>query len=102
MKIEVRPSPIHGLGVFATQKIRKGERIGQYVGRKTNRDGRYVLWVEVGERWLGYNGQGRLRFLNHHSDPNSEFRGRDLYAIKAIQPGDEITFHYGEEWEDVA
>lgn len=103
MKVEVRASSIHGMGVFATDKIRRGERIGRYVGYRTNRDGRYVLWVtgKKGE-WQGYRGYGRLRFLNHRSDPNSEFRGVDLYATRTIRPGEEITFHYGEEWEDVA
>src|SRR5690606_23134130 len=31
-KIEARLSPIHGNGVFATEKIRKGERIIRYRG----------------------------------------------------------------------
>lgn len=103
MKIEVRPSPIHGMGVFATTLIRKEERIGRYVGYRTQRDGRYVLWVtgRTG-KWQGYRGYGRLRFLNHDPHPNSEFRGLDLYAVRPIRPGEEITFHYGEEWEDVA
>lgn len=103
MKVEVRPSPIHGKGVFATETIRRGERIGRYVGYRTKRDGRYVLWVtnKKGE-WQGYRGYGRLRFLNHRSTPNAEFRGIDLYAIRTIRAGEEITFHYGEEWEDVA
>ena len=103
MKVEVRSSPIHGMGVFATHTIRRGERIGRYVGYRTQRDGRYVLWVPGSkDEWKGYRGYGRLRFLNHRSDPNSDFRGTDLYAIRTIRPGEEITFHYGEEWEGVA
>lgn len=103
MKVEVRPSSIHGMGVFATDEIHRGERIGRYVGYRTQHDGRYVLWVAGDkEEWRGYRGYGRLRFLNHHHQPNSEFRGMDLFAIRNIQPGEEVTFHYGEEWEDVA
>jgi SET domain-containing protein len=103
MKIEVRSSRIHGRGVFAIQTIQKGERIGRYVGYRTRRDGRYVLWVRGKEgSWQGYRGYGRLRFLNHRRDGNSEFRGLDLHATRTIQPGEEITFHYGEEWEHVA
>jgi SET domain-containing protein len=100
MKIEVRPSPIHGCGVFARRPIRKGERIGQYLARRTNRDGRYVLWVEHEETKVikGYEGFGRLRFLNHRRKPNSKFDGLELYALKPIQPGEEITCHYGDEW----
>ena len=104
MKIEVRPSPIHGMGVFASRPIKPGERIGRYVSRKTERDGVYVLWVEDEneDRIQGYEGYGRLRFLNHANQPNSEFDGLDLYALSRIKPGDEITFHYGEDWENVA
>lgn len=102
MKIEVRPSSIHGRGVFAKKTIQKGERIGQYLARKTNRDGKYVLWVEYEQtkEIKGYEGFGRLRFLNHSSRANSRFDGLELFALKPIQPGEEITFHYGEEWVD--
>ena len=102
MKIEVHRSPIDGRGVFAKQIILRGERIGRYVGRKTKRDGKYVLWIATKRGWQGYNGTGRLKFLNHNACPNSEFRGLDLYALRTIRPGEEITFHYGEEWENVA
>ncbi len=102
MKVEVRPSPIHGMGVFAKHPIRRGERIGRYVGRKTRRDSRYVLWITTNEGWQGYNGSSRLRFLNHNACPNSEFRGLDLFALRTIRPNEEVTFHYGDEWEDVA
>lgn len=103
MHFEVRPSPIHGQGVFATGLIRKGQRIGRYTGRRTTRDGKYVLWLasKRGD-WRGYLGSGRLRFLNHDPRPNAEFRGLDLHALRSIRPGEEITFHYGDEWEDVA
>lgn len=102
MKIEVRRSPIHGNGVFARLPIRRGERIGRYASRRTTRDGTYVLWVEENPgQWQGYDGFGRLRYLNHSSSPNSIFDGLDLYAIRSIQPNEEITFHYGEEWQHV-
>ena len=42
-----------------------------------------------------------LRFLNHASKPNAEFDGDRLYARRVIRKDEEITFHYGEEWEDV-
>lgn len=62
----------------------------------------HVLWLHDGEQWKGYEGIGRLRFLNHDPRPNSEFRGLEVHAIRTIRPGDEITVHYGEEWVDVA
>lgn len=100
MKIEVRPSRIHGLGVFAKRQIRRRERIGSYLSRRTRRDGMYVLWVEDEElgKVEGYDGYGRLRYLNHSAMPNSAFDGLELYALRPIRPGEEITIHYGEEW----
>ena len=82
--------------------IRKGERIGRYVGRRTDRDGPHVLWIEYHDGWRGYDGFGRLRFLNHDDSPNSEFDGHDLYALRTIRRGEEITCHYGEEWSGAA
>ena len=102
MKLEVKPSPIHGLGVFARKRIRKGERIGKYVSRRTRQDGPYVLWVGDGGQWQGYEGYGRLRFLNHQPTPNSELDGLELHALRTIEPGEEITIHYGEDWAEVA
>jgi len=31
--------------------------------------------------------------------PNAEFLGLDLHATRNIQPGHEVTIHYGEAWE---
>ncbi|MFN3603881.1 MAG: SET domain-containing protein [Leptonema sp. (in: bacteria)] len=101
-KVYVAKSKIHGLGVFAKTKIRKSEYIGSYEGDIVLEDGTYVLWVqqEYGG-WILVDGKNELRYLNHSSNPNAEFRENKLYAIKTIHPGEEITFHYGEDWKDV-
>ncbi len=101
MQVEVQRSPIHGLGAFATRRFRRGERIGRYAARRSTADGPYVLWLHDGERWYGYDGYGRLRFVNHSGRPNAVFRSLDLYALRTIRPGEEITVHYGEEWAGV-
>ncbi|MBI1357058.1 MAG: SET domain-containing protein-lysine N-methyltransferase [Acidobacteria bacterium] len=65
-------------------------------------DARYVLWVDDGDGvWRGIDGQNELRYLNHSSQPNAGFDGPELYALRTIRVGDEITFHYGDEWEGV-
>lgn len=101
MKFDVKQSPIHGKGVFARQRIRRGERIGRYLSRRTTKDGTYVLWVEKDDGWFGYDGYGRLRFLNHRDPPNSVFDGLELFALSTIEPGQEITIHYGDEWNGI-
>ncbi len=98
--VECRQSTIHGLGAFATRSFDVGDHVGTYVGTPTDDDGTHVLWVETDDGgWRGIDGTGVLRFLNHSRTPNVEFDGSELHAIVAIKPGDELTFHYGEEWE---
>lgn len=93
-------SKIHGTGLFAAKAIRKGEYIGTYWGPEARRNGMYVLWVyeEDGleENAIGRSGRNLLRYLNHSVRGNTEFEGFDLYAIKNIKAGDELTFDYQE------
>jgi len=101
-RFEVRVSPIHGRGVFAQRRLRAGAHIATFEGRPTRRDGIHVLWVlDDHEREIGIEGRNGLRFLNHSQHPNAEFSGLELYATRNIQPGHELTIHYGEAWEDV-
>ncbi len=100
-KVEVRESPIEGRGVFAHQPIAAGAQIGTYHGKRTMRNGKYVLWVtdEDGTEY-GISGRSKLRYLNHSGEPNAEFYGDELYALRDIDPEEEITFHYGELFEE--
>ena len=100
----VADSPVHGRGLFARHDIPKDTWIGHYDGPQTLENGMHVLWVEAGddvsgEEWIGYNGDNELRFLNHAVKPNGEMDGLDLYAIRDIHAGEEITIDYGEEFE---
>lgn len=99
--VECRESAIHGKGAFATIGFSVGDHVGTYVGEPTGQDGIHVLWMESDDDggWQGINGTGVLRWLNHSRNPNVEFAGSDLLAIAAINPGDELTFHYGDEWD---
>ena len=96
----VAQSPIHGRGLFARRNIATEEYIGTYEGRATLKDGMHVLWLwnEESERWEGINGANEMRFLNHDSDPNADWWGNDLYAIRPIARDEEITFDYG--WDE--
>ena len=103
--IFVSESPIHGRGCFARRRIEKGEWIGAYEGEPTMDDNTYVLWVDRGgpetEDWRGVDGCNDLRYMNHSASGNAEFIGLDLFALREIEPGEEITFHYGDEWDEV-
>lgn len=97
-------SSIHGRGLFARRAIPRGEYIGTYWGPRAKRNGMYVLWVcndpENGEAWEGRSGRNLLRYLNHSADCNAEFDGYDLYALRDIEPDEEITFYYGDDFHE--
>ena len=94
----VDDSGIHGKGLYARVAIKKGEYMGTYDGPEGVENGSHVLWVEEDDgKWIGRNGQNILRYLNHHQTPHAEFRGFDLYAIKHIREGEELTIDYGEQ-----
>jgi SET domain-containing protein len=101
-KVYVGKSRIHGNGLFARRLIGKGEQIGRFEGNETDQDGRYVLWIEQDDcRYRGIEGTTELRFVNHSRLPNAEFVKDVLVALRPIQPGDEITCHYGESWGEL-
>ncbi|TVQ88476.1 MAG: SET domain-containing protein-lysine N-methyltransferase [Chromatiaceae bacterium] len=90
------PSSIHGLGCFARIAFRAGDWIGTYEGTPTTRDGTYVLWVGDDQgNWSGRSGSNLLRWLNHSDQPNTVFDGFQLYALRDIASGEELTFDYG-------
>ena len=98
----VDESPIHGRGLFARKKIRAEDYIGTYEGPATQNDGMHVLWLwnEETDRWEGINGKNEMRFLNHSNKPNADWWDDELYALRTIKKGEEITFDYGEDWAD--
>ncbi len=99
-EVDVRPSPLHGRGVFARNGIAADSRIGEYTGRETDVDGTHVLWVDEGDHWSARDGDPPLKFLNHSKTPNAYFDGYMLFAARDIAAGEEITFDYGDEWPD--
>lgn len=101
-----------GLGLFATEPIKKHALIAEYSGpriptaeaQKRERAGRSKYMFEISSRWT-IDGAGRDnlgRYANHACRPNAEsvlIRGKIyLKAIRRILPGEEITYDYGREY----
>ncbi len=102
-KLVVKRSLIHGKGLFAGQRFEPGDYIGRYEGPRTRRNGTYVLWVlDERGRGFGIDGKNHMRWMNHSGHPNADFEEDEIYAIRTIEPGEEITVHYGGDWDDVA
>jgi uncharacterized protein len=100
-----------GLGLFATEPIKKRAFIVEYKGRKLTteqadileaRGNRYLY--EINSRWTidGTTRKNLGRYANHSCRPNAESHSVGhkviLRAIKNIKPGDEITYDYGKDY----
>ena len=96
---EVRSSGIHGRGLFATESIPADTLIGTIEGKPTTRHGAYTIWFEdeSGEA-EGLRITNALRFVNHARPPNAAFFDTELWSLRRIRPGDEITHDYGPGW----
>jgi uncharacterized protein len=109
---EVRHSPIHGYGVFAARRIRKGTTVVEYLGDRVTHaqaDARYedkdpndnhTFLFTVDAKTVidgGVNGN-EARYINHGCDPNCESTTRNkrifIDAIRTIQPGEELAYDY--------
>lgn len=100
-----------GLGLFATKPIKKRSRLAEYKGplldvkaaeKAENSGNRYLF--EVNTRWT-IDGKGRnniARYFNHSCNPNADstIRGKRvfIYALRAIKPGEELTYNYGSDY----
>ena len=101
-----------GLGLFATQRIKKGTKIIRYFGplldSKKKKDdaieNKYLF--ELTNRWTidGSVRENVARYINHACKPNAESdvrpRKRKVFirAIKNIEPGQEINYDYGTDY----
>jgi uncharacterized protein len=116
--IEVRHSNVHGFGVFALRKIRKGTTVVEYLGDRVThdeadtryedkdaRDSHTFLFTVDAKTVIdgGVNGN-EARFVNHGCDPNcqSTTRKRRIFieAVRTIQPGEELAYDYQIQRDD--
>jgi uncharacterized protein len=116
--IEVRRSNVHGLGVFAAQRIVKGTRIIEYVGERVSHDEadrRYeekdandshtFLFIVDSKTVIDAGVDGNdARFFNHSCDPNCESVVENkrvfIEAIRTVEAGTELTYDYQIQRED--
>ncbi len=109
-RVDVQPSRIDGHGAFAGEAIPGRRKIGEIRGeaisvREARRRARplaRIMIVEVSEKRAidASASTDPLRFTNHSCAPNAVLRIRqgrvELYAMRAIAAGEELTVDYGE------
>ena len=90
--VYVAPSSIHGLGLFAAEKIECNRVIGWLRGRTCVEDGSHVLWLSE-DRAIEVLCD--LRFINHSDQPNAcYYDDLSVVALRDIAPDEEITHNY--------
>lgn len=107
--LEVRRG-IAGLGVFATEPLKKGEFLLEYWGPILNdeqmqkKGGKYLFEVGKNKTIDGSSRQNTARYVNHACKPNCEVTiHKDriyIKALKNIRSGDELSYDYGKEYVD--
>lgn len=110
----VRSSRIHGRGVFAARRIRKGTRIVEYRGERVGNDEadrrydedkmkRHHTFLFTLDRKTVIDGAagrggGDASYINHSCEPNCEavITGKRIFihALRTIQPGEELAYDY--------
>jgi SET domain-containing protein len=111
-RIKVRRSGVHGRGVFATTRIRKGACIIEYTGRRLPwkeaedqppRDPAdpyhtFLFSLDNGDVIDATVGGNESRWINHSCDPNCETIEKDdrifVHALRGLGPGEELFYDY--------
>jgi uncharacterized protein len=109
---EVRHSSVHGYGVFALRRIRKGTTIMEYLGDRVSHeeaDSRYenkdpndnhTFLFTVDSKIVidGGVGGNDARYINHSCDPNCESASQNkriyIETVRTVQPGEELAYDY--------
>jgi SET domain-containing protein len=105
-----RPGVGLGLGLYAREPFKTGEFVMEYTGNRIPTkeadilETRYLF--EIDKDWTidGSPRSNTARYMNHACYPNCEtdiVNGKILItAVRDIEPGEELTFDYGEEYFD--
>ncbi len=120
---KVKKSKVHGSGIFASKKIRKGTNIIEYIGEKIlkkegdkrseKRIKKYLHSKSTGSVYIfelnkkydidGSPYYNKARYINHSCDPNCEVQILEnriwVKSIKTISKGEELSYDYGYEFD---
>ena len=104
-------SPIHGFGIFASKFIPKGTKVWEFtpgLDRKWTKEEFFELPERVQKYilhygWLDSKTQtyrfpfDHDRFINCSNNPNVSGSGEEIFTLRDILEGEEITFPFDED-----
>ena len=104
---EIRESPIHGMGLFATQDIQPNVRIVEYTGismtksefkQKYGNDIRHCLWnrqnFSTTRIIVSKECRNPITYCNESKTPNCAIVRKWLVSLRYIESGEELTLLY--------
>ncbi len=107
--VVVKPSDIHGLGIFTEVDIPEGQLImvisgeviseDECVRRENEEDNVYIFWN--GDSYIDTVNEEKIKYINHNCDFNCDVIDGDndyvlwLIAYRDIEAGEELTIDYG-------
>lgn len=108
--VDVAPSRIDGQGAFAGEAIPRRLKIGEIRGEsisvaeariRATRSERIMIVELSSRKAIDFSrSSDPMRYTNHSCQPNARLcirQGRvEFYALRDIEPGEEITVDYGE------
>lgn len=116
---KIKKSKIHGTGIVASEDIKKGIQVIQYIGEKISKKEGDKRSEERIRKYLKQKNEGSVyvfelnknydidgsplyniaRFINHSCDPNCEVEiiNNEIWivSIKKIKKGTELNYDYG-------
>lgn len=115
INLELKPSKVHGLGLFTHESIKRGTAVYRHDSkldiiltatmfvRLDQRDQAFILhYGGIDKRLRRYRlPYDNLRFLNHSDSPNVDYDEAtdQIIALRDISPGEEILQDY-HDFED--
>lgn len=102
----------HGLGLFATGPVKKGQVVAEYWGPVVTDDelkssrGKYFFELENELAIDGKDRKNVARYINHSCRPNCEpeekVRQKRIFIVarRNIKAGEEFGYNYGKEYWD--
>src|SRR5512145_1410482 len=111
-RTEVRPSGVHGKGVYAVRPIREGEAVLEYKGEiitwrqalkrhphdPDQPNHTFYFHLDDGHVIDARGSAAPAKWINHSCNPNLEARQEGyrvfLHALRDLKPGEELFYDY--------